>query len=1003
MRHEVEDARRDGEAADLDAAYGSLQRQLAKTRLDGRLGTVVLRTLHSVDRQTGGLAGGFLGQVSLSVNALSREALEVIYDRTVQAKQQAREEKERARKSKRRGRKPKGAAEPPEAEIPFEELLERMVGRHLLVPLPRLRETEAGADGEETETYAVHSAVRGYFFDDTPDGDPYPVLTLSGVSSGGYGVDPGRDGEKARRLAPRPRGPRRGCPRRRGPPRRLRFLPRRLQHRAGLHGSEDRGPLDGLFPLRRNRHPGGAARQGDRRRPAVGPPRRDRARGPSKTGGGRSSSASSPGSTTTSAWRSSARGLAADAYAVWEQALDISRMIEEDQVQGGSYQIQVLLNLSHAFLELGRIPSAKEYLAIAERMNRSLGDAGLGGRIQGLQGLIQHLNGNLREATELYKQALETAKELGDIRTQSFFHKYRGDVHLSLGQKDEADADIRAASIFADEGRYPDLSLEAEMSRGRFDAAEGRLADARLHYEIALRAARRIGSRRQEAGGALQPRPPGPGAERQRRRPLPRPAIPQDRQRAPARPAGEPQPGGPGSRHPGRRPAGARGFLPAAGTDPRGRAAVLVPGPGGGHPAARIGREEPRRAPPPGELRTGTNLELIGSGPWKNEAAAASGPPRTAGAAAPRPPRAWRPASWSARAAWSSSSGTARTSPRPGTRPRSTSSSAWTAPAPRTAPPHPPPARTAAEPAAKNAPSVWSSSCGCSKPNWFSSGRGSARAKLLGERGMEAMKAEVKEEIRRARELQATSLELSHNELTELPLELVQLSSLQELGLAHNELTSLPAELARLSSLRQLDVSGNELTALPPEIVRLSGLRRLDLSHNGLTSLPAELGRLSSLRELDLAYNELRSLPAGIAELSGLRDLDLRYNGLTSLPAEIFHLSELQELDLSGNQLRSLPAELCRLSRLQALDLARNGLTSLPTEIAELGNLETLDLTGNQLTALPVGMRKLRNLRKLLLQGNDALNLPPEILGSTESWKNEADPADILEFYFRRR
>ena len=62
-------------------------------------------------------------------------------------------------------------------------------------------------------------------------------------------------------------------------------------------------------------------------------------------------------------------------------------------------------------------------------------------------------------------------------------------------------------------------------------------------------------------------------------------------------------------------------------------------------------------------------------------------------------------------------------------------------------------------------------------------------------------------------------------------------------------------------------LDGNQLTSVPAEIGQLTSLRELDLGSNQLTSVPAEIGQLTSLRELCLDGNQLTSLPAAIREL----------------------------------------------------------------------------------------------------------------------------------------
>ena len=63
-----------------------------------------------------------------------------------------------------------------------------------------------------------------------------------------------------------------------------------------------------------------------------------------------------------------------------------------------------------------------------------------------------------------------------------------------------------------------------------------------------------------------------------------------------------------------------------------------------------------------------------------------------------------------------------------------------------------------------------------------------------------------------------------------------------------------------------MDLSGNQLTSVPAEIGQLTTLGVLDLSGNQLTSVPAEIVQLTSLRELTLDRNQLTSMPAAIRE-----------------------------------------------------------------------------------------------------------------------------------------
>jgi len=70
--------------------------------------------------------------------------------------------------------------------------------------------------------------------------------------------------------------------------------------------------------------------------------------------------------------------------------------------------------------------------------------------------------------------------------------------------------------------------------------------------------------------------------------------------------------------------------------------------------------------------------------------------------------------------------------------------------------------------------------------------------------------------------------------------------------LSSRDLTVLPPEITQLTSLQELKLNGNQLTTLPPEVGQLASLQTLWLDRNQLTTLPPEIGRLASLQTLQL-------------------------------------------------------------------------------------------------------------------------------------------------------
>ena len=129
---------------------------------------------------------------------------------------------------------------------------------------------------------------------------------------------------------------------------------------------------------------------------------------------------------------------------------------------------------------------------------------------------------------------------------------------------------------------------------------------------------------------------------------------------------------------------------------------------------------------------------------------------------------------------------------------------------------------------------------------------------------------------------------------------------IKELDLSHNNLTQLPVEIGQLTQLTVLYLSNNKLTYLPVEIGLLTQLTVLYLYNNNLTQLPVEIGLLTQLTKLYLDGNQLTQLPVEIGLLTQLTTLYLARNQLTHLPVEIGLLTRLTILYLSGNMIENL-------------------------------------------------------------------------------------------------
>lgn len=248
-------------------------------------------------------------------------------------------------------------------------------------------------------------------------------------------------------------------------------------------------------------------------------------------------------------------------------------------------------------------------------------------------------------------------------------------------------------------------------------------------------------------------------------------------------------------------------------------------------------------------------------------------------------------------------------------------------------------------------------------------------------------------------------LELQNLDLTAVPPEIGQLTSLKKLWLDRNQLTTLPPEIGRLGDLRLLHLGKNQLSSLPPEIGQLQALENLNIERNRFATLPTGIGELKGLQSLAARDNQLTELPPWIGRLAKLTDLNLENNQLIALPPEIGALADLEFVNLQANRIEELPPEIGQLTKLCCLILDGNRLGALPPEIGKLTSLLQLYLENNDLAALPAEMAALESLEELFLHGNPRLKLPKGILGHSQMEiltrnKEPKPPKPILEYYF---
>ncbi|MDH0300747.1 MULTISPECIES: NEL-type E3 ubiquitin ligase domain-containing protein [unclassified Pseudomonas] len=150
--------------------------------------------------------------------------------------------------------------------------------------------------------------------------------------------------------------------------------------------------------------------------------------------------------------------------------------------------------------------------------------------------------------------------------------------------------------------------------------------------------------------------------------------------------------------------------------------------------------------------------------------------------------------------------------------------------------------------------------------------------------------------------------------LPDLP-EAVSFAHVRELSLMGLGLSEVPPGfLQAFPRLRTLELSSNQLTRVPAELVNLGHLRELDLYGNAIVldaSQAMTLGNCVSLEYINLSYNPLgRTFP--LYRLDRLSRLHLRNTGISELPPALMDRMELVIADLRGNLISELPSRFFR-------------------------------------------------------------------------------------------
>ncbi|OCH50136.1 leucine-rich repeat-containing protein kinase family protein [Vibrio sp. ZF57] len=214
-----------------------------------------------------------------------------------------------------------------------------------------------------------------------------------------------------------------------------------------------------------------------------------------------------------------------------------------------------------------------------------------------------------------------------------------------------------------------------------------------------------------------------------------------------------------------------------------------------------------------------------------------------------------------------------------------------------------------------------------------------------------------------------------------------QLKGIKRLKLSES-LTEFPLEIIELAdSLEILDLSGNQLSDLPAELSKLTNLRIIFASNNLFTHLPDVLGSLPKLKMVGFKTNQIKTVSEQSLPTQ-LRWLILTDNEIEALPSSLGERPRLQKLALAGNKIRVLPESMENLSNLELVRLSANQLTEFPEFLIKLPKLAWLAFAGNPFCKHPSSLDSVPAVSSQSYSLNQVLGQGASGVISHASWLN---------------
>ena len=214
-------------------------------------------------------------------------------------------------------------------------------------------------------------------------------------------------------------------------------------------------------------------------------------------------------------------------------------------------------------------------------------------------------------------------------------------------------------------------------------------------------------------------------------------------------------------------------------------------------------------------------------------------------------------------------------------------------------------------------------------------------------------------------------IDISQNKISELKSDLFNGILRLQLDASHNNISAIPDRLfekRKVFRLESLDLSHNQFTEIPVNVLQNQyfSLETLKVSHNRIKVIPSDANILVNVKQMDLSFNPLTtdSINNVLNEPKTVRELNMAGTGISKVP--VLETPFLLKLNLSHNNIKLINDDiLSKAKLLQSLDVSHNELPNLSSGLAttwpKLTAIRHLDISYNPITYIIRGDFKYLN------------------------------------------